>query len=273
MNKREYIISLHNDIHQNILGMIPEKFKKVCLYASVVDEKKDVTGEMFFYYFPKGIMKRKPINVYEIPELFNIDEEAYQKLEKKLYESIKKISRYHKNKQKQPWTNLTIIIEGTKYRVEFNYNELLKSEFSDYERHIIWRYEYLGISEASYNREERKILDKYFSSNEYYNSKNLVFEYNFYEKPTNTLMQFNFEGNEIEKPEEVLKEKEEKPKTIYIPPKVEKKMVTNNIETEKKKKEKNKTQIKNKNEKEKQQEVAEQEETTEKVVRNQLLNY
>lgn len=244
MNKREYIISLHNDIHQNILKMIPEKFKKVYLYASVVDEKKDVTGEMFFYYFPKGIMKRKPINVYEIPELFNIEEEQYQKLEQNLYNSIKKISKYHKNKQKQPWTNITIIIEDVKYRVEFNYNELLKSEFSDYERHLIWRYEYLGISEASYNKEERTVLHRYFESEEYYNSKRLVFEYNFYDKPTFTSMQYESEKDENAEKEIKEVKKEESKKTEH-----------------------HKTQIK------KEPEKIEQDKPAEKVVKNQILNF
>ena len=33
-------------------------------------------GEMYFYYFPKGIIKKKPVNCYEIPSLFDIDEDA-----------------------------------------------------------------------------------------------------------------------------------------------------------------------------------------------------
>lgn len=262
MNTREYIINLHKNIHQNILRMVPEKFRKICLYASIVDENKDVNGEMFFYYFPKGLIKRKPINVYEIPELFSIEDEQYSKLEKELYESIKKISKYHKSKQKEPWTNITIIIEGTKYRVEFNYDDLLKSEFTNYERHIIWRYKNLGLAMESFTKNERDIIFKYLNSSEYYNNKCLVFEYNFYEQNTTIAMQFNAEEKDENKIEKS-KEKTEKSKE-----KIEK----NKTKIEKK------TKIKQLPEKkqeyiEKNEKIEKEEKSTEKCARNQLLNF
>ena len=77
------IKEMYEDIQRRIFYMIPEKWEKMYLYASVsdlIDRRK--TGELFFYYIPKGIFKKNPVNVYEIPQKFNLDEKEYQKLEK-----------------------------------------------------------------------------------------------------------------------------------------------------------------------------------------------
>ena len=60
--------------------------------ASVIGEiGTEQTGELFFYYIPKGIIKRKPINVYEVPSKFNIEEEEYLRLVGILYDTIKEL--------------------------------------------------------------------------------------------------------------------------------------------------------------------------------------
>ena len=70
---------------------------------------------MFFYYFPKGILKKNPINVYEIPYLYNIDEEAYNVLTNKLYETIKELRNEFKKAEMELWSNLTISIANLKF--------------------------------------------------------------------------------------------------------------------------------------------------------------
>ena len=66
------------EIQKKLFYMIPEKWESIHLYASIIEEPfKKPIGEMYFYYFPKGILKKDPINVYEIPSLFNIDEQSY----------------------------------------------------------------------------------------------------------------------------------------------------------------------------------------------------
>ena len=48
--------------------MIPEKWDKIYLYASITNQINNLqTGELYFYYYPKGILKKNPVNVYEIP--------------------------------------------------------------------------------------------------------------------------------------------------------------------------------------------------------------
>jgi len=153
------IKEMYEDIQRRIFYMIPEKWDKVYLYSSVyekVDGKS--TGELFFYYIPKGIFKKNPINVYEIPQKFNLDEKEYINLVNILYKKIIELrEEFKKIEIVSTWTNITMSIEGIKFRVEYDYEDLKKSKFTSYERHIIWRYNNLNIGENQLNKEERKI--------------------------------------------------------------------------------------------------------------------
>lgn len=157
------IKEMYEDIQRCIFYMIPEKWEKMYLYASVsdlIDRRK--TGELFFYYIPKGIFKKNPVNVYEIPQKFNLDEKEYLKLVNILYEKIVDLrEEFKKLEVTSTWSNLTMKIEGIKFKVEYDYEDLTKSKFSSYERHIIWRYKNLGIREEQLSKEEHKIIERY----------------------------------------------------------------------------------------------------------------
>lgn len=157
------IKEMYEDIQRRIFYMIPEKWDRMYLYASVsdlIDGHK--TGELFFYYIPKGIFKKNPVNVYEIPQKFNLDEKEYLKLVNILYQKVVELREEFKKVEIVPtWTNLTMTIEGIQFKVEYDYEDLSKSKFSSYERHIIWRYNYLGIKEEQLNKKEREIIERY----------------------------------------------------------------------------------------------------------------
>lgn len=157
------IKEMYEDIQRRIFYMIPEKWDRMYLYASVSDLiDGHQTGELFFYYIPKGIFKKNPVNVYEIPQKFNLDEKEYLKLVNILYQKIVELREEFKKIEFVPtWTNLTMIIDGTHFKIEYDYEDLSKSKFSNYERHIIWRYNYLGIKEEQLNKKERKIIERY----------------------------------------------------------------------------------------------------------------
>ena len=157
------IKEMYEDIQRRIFYMIPEKWDKMYLYASVTDLiDGHQTGELFFYYIPKGIFKKNPVNVYQIPQKFNLDEKEYIKLVNILYKKIVELREEFKKIEIVPtWTNLTMMIQGTQFKIEYDYEDLSKSEFSSYERHIIWRYNYLGIKEEQLNKKERHILERY----------------------------------------------------------------------------------------------------------------
>lgn len=158
------IKEMYEDIQRRIFYMIPEKWEKMYLYASVSDLiDRRQTGELFFYYIPKGIFKKNPVNVYEIPQKFNLDEKEYIKLVNILYEKIVELREEFKKLEvtSSTWSNLTMTIEGIKFKVEYDYEDLTKSKFSSYERHVIWRYKNLGIKEEQLSKKEYEIIEKY----------------------------------------------------------------------------------------------------------------
>ena len=164
LENTQKIKELYEDIQRKIYYMIPEKWDKLFLYASVLERLGDVeTGELYFYYIPKGILKKNPVNVYEIPSKFNLNEKEYLKLVEKLFNKIKELREEFKKAdlKKEVWSNLTISIQNMKFKVEYNYEDLLKSRFSSFERHVIWRSNYLGIGMDRCNRQEKEALKQY----------------------------------------------------------------------------------------------------------------
>ena len=163
LNHTKKIKEIYEDIQKKLYYMIPEKWDKLFLYSSVIDmQNREKKGELYFYYIPKGILKKKPVNVYEIPNKFNLDENDYMKLVSILYSKIKQLREEFRKSETGPlWSNITMSIENTKFKVEYNYEDLEHCEFNSYERHIIWRYEYLGIGEEQVNKKDKEILRRY----------------------------------------------------------------------------------------------------------------
>ena len=163
LNHTKKIKEMYEDIQRRLYYMIPEKWEKLYLYSSVIDMPNgDKKGELYFYYIPKGILKKKPVNVYEIPNKFNLDESDYLKLVGILYTKIKKLrEEFRKSETGGLWSNITMSIENNRFKVEYNYEDLNHSDFDSYERHIIWRYEYLGIGEEQVGKKDREILKRY----------------------------------------------------------------------------------------------------------------
>lgn len=156
------IKNLHEEIQRKIFLMLPESWNSLYLYASVIDHfDKLKTGEMFFYYFPKGMLKKRPVNVYEVPNKFNIDEEQYFRLADDLYKQIKALRNAQIENKEKPWSNVTIIIEKQKYKVIYNYDNLTGENFDSVERRLIWTYRYLKEPYESFNKQEKELIRKY----------------------------------------------------------------------------------------------------------------
>mgnify|MGYP004676325699 FL=1 len=185
---------------QNLLfTLIPEKWESIYLYASVGNDEKQ-KGEMFFYYIPKSIIKKKPINVYEVPQRFNINEEQYLEIVKELYSWIKKLRQDFIDTEQELWNSLTISIANFKFRVEFDYDELPSNEKQNNDKNIIWRYKYLKI--GGEKKEERKVLEEYFSHKDI--SKKELYETGLYLKTENNNIMFDKE--ERKAPEKFIKD-------------------------------------------------------------------
>jgi len=210
------IKGIYEEIQRKLFYMIPEKWDEVYLYASVIERLGSLeTGELFFYYIPKGLLKRKTINVYEIPSKFNIDEEEYLKLVEILYANIKQLRDEFKRSNQKVWTNLTIIIRKSKFRIEYNYEDLQKSDYNNYERHIIWRYKYLKQGIEYCNREEREILLRYLNGPKRLNT-NQAYEEGIYIKDIRNIVDYETAGYESIQNVEYVSSKDKKSATNQI---------------------------------------------------------
>lgn len=188
------IKKIYAEIQKKLFYLIPEKWDKIFLYASIVDQMNNMqTGEMFFYYYPKGVIKRKPINVYEIPSKFSIEEDTYLKLVDELYKEIKLLRKMLIKLGERAWSNVTISIENFKFGVEFNYDNLTHSKYTSYQRHLIWRYEYLNVPLNSYNKEERKIIIEYLNEKHEILTNNETYYESIYQKPVRNIIEYERE--------------------------------------------------------------------------------
>lgn len=210
LNHTKRIKEIYEDIQKRLFYMIPEKWEKLYLYSSVIDKQNgEKTGELYFYYIPKGILRKKPVNVYEIPSKFNLDENDYLKLVKILYDRIKLLrEEFRKSETSTLWSNITMTIENVKFKVEYNYDDLENSTFTSYERHIIWRYEYLGIGEEQVSKKEKEILNRYITGPKLIKRKE-NYETGIYIKDIENKIAYNTDEN---KPLEKEPEEQKKPK-------------------------------------------------------------
>lgn len=153
---------LYSEIQKKIFYIIPEQWESIYLYASIIDvPNQKPVGEMFFYYLPKGIIRRKFVNGYEIPNIFNIDEEQYSKLITEVYTLIKNLRECFIKKNKKIWSNMSISIENFQFKAEFGYENLRELPYGSYERHVIWRFKYLDEDIEALSRKDRKIIESY----------------------------------------------------------------------------------------------------------------
>ena len=177
----------YEKIQNYIFTLIPEKWDEIHLYASIGER-----GELFFYYLPKGILKRRLINGYEVPQRFNINEDQYLKIVEELYKCIKSLQQDFVDTEQDLWTNLTISIANFKFRVEYWYDELPSSEEEIYKRNTIWKYNYLKI--GGENKKEQKILEEYFLNSK--PNRKEIYDAGLYVKTDNNRVGFDKEEND-----------------------------------------------------------------------------
>lgn len=187
---------IYEDIQRKLFYMIPEKWEELYLYASVIERFGNVeTGELFFYYIPKGFLRKNPINVYEIPNRFNLEESQYLSLVEILYDKIKELRRvYKKLENGHTWSNLTITIKDMKFRVDYNYEDLQNSEFDSYQRHIIWRSKYLRLGIEKVRKEEKDILNKYYETIDNSSIRTENYEEGIYIKDVKNMVDYSTEN-------------------------------------------------------------------------------
>jgi len=181
LNNTKKIKEIYEEIQRKIFYIVPGKWDELYLYASIIERLgKLETGEMYFYFMPKGILKRKFINVYEVPHKYDIDEEEYLHLVELLYDEIKSLREEFKKTGQEVWSNLTISLKNNKFRIEYNYDKLIGTKDEYYDHHIFWRYDNLQIEPHS--RKEKKAIDEYLGNRRPGKKKNELYETGIYLK-------------------------------------------------------------------------------------------
>ena len=192
------IKKIYGKIQKKLFYMIPEKWDRVYLYASVEEGMNKLeTGEMYFYYFPKGILKKDPVNVYEIPNKFNIDEAKYFKIADEFYGIIQEPRKECINVSDKAWSNVIISVENFKFKVEYGFQDLKNSKYNSYDRHIIFRYVYLNTSINTYNKKERMIIEDYIRSTYLKREKKEIYVEPIYRIEQNNVIDYQRENEEI----------------------------------------------------------------------------
>ena len=94
---------------------------------------------------------------------------------------------FRKSESGNIWSNITIIIENYKFKVEYNYEDLNDSRFNSYERHIIFRYKYLDLPYSSYTKKEKKVVEEYLQEYRYNREMTKIYTEPMYESPFQTI--------------------------------------------------------------------------------------
>ncbi len=167
---------IYKEIQNILFFMIPEDWEKIVLYASVVNE--DIPGrkgEMYFYYVPKNILERQPVNSYEIPNIFDIDEFEYLNLINNLYNKIIELKKKRRIYRNSEFTYICITIKDNIFKIEYFYNDIERSKYNSYQRHLIFRAKYLGLEPLK--KEEKQIVEEYAQNLKYLRIKKEVYSF------------------------------------------------------------------------------------------------
>lgn len=179
---------IYREIQKQLFYMIPEKWSKVYLYSSIIERQNHLeTGELYFYYIPRGVLKKNPVNVYEIPTKFSINEKEYLKLVDKLYGETKRLQRVSTELGEEKWDSVVISMADFKFNVEYYYDDWNTYKFSSYEKHLIFRYVYLNYPISSFNKNEKEVIRKYLNITNYHRPRTKIYSEAMYEMPFETI--------------------------------------------------------------------------------------
>lgn len=123
-------------VANTVVKIVPEAWEKVLLYA----EYREGYKKVFFYYYPETGLK--PVYSLDITELFNMDEDEFDRLENELYSCFTRLWEEFREQEQGQWTNLTFILEITgQMKINYGYEDI--SELSPVEKQDKWEAEYL----------------------------------------------------------------------------------------------------------------------------------
>lgn len=190
LNNTKKIKEIYYNIQEKIFYAIPGKWDELYLYASIIDRLGSIqTGEMYFYFMPKGLLKRRFINVYEIPIKYNIEEEEYMKIVDILYNEIKLLREEFIKEGQKVWSNITISIKNNRFKIEYNYDNLLGGQEEYYDHHIFWRNKYLHLE--PHGKKEKNAIEQYWVNRRPSRKKDEEYDMGLYRKKYDNIITYD----------------------------------------------------------------------------------
>ncbi|KIV73267.1 hypothetical protein SZ39_2154 [Bacillus mycoides] len=148
---------IYQEIGTRVDEIIPGDWEKIYLYAEVLNDSTEV-----FFYFSIPT-KEEFIYSNDIPKVYNVDRKIYKELLFELFDKFEELREEFRKNEQELWTNLTLTIDNSgKFKIEYNYEDILSSEIGSMDRQIIWMYKNLGILPD--NEVDKKFLDNYLKN-------------------------------------------------------------------------------------------------------------
>lgn len=155
----EQIELIYQKIATKVVGIIPVNWNRVYLYSEVLDD----STEVYFYFNPKDTDDL--IYSHNIPDVYHVDEGIYEKLLYEIFDLFRELQNEFKKNGQELWTNLTLILERTgKFKINYDYEDILNSVFTPSQRNTIWEYKFLGRYPS--NERKRKLVDEYIKEHQ-----------------------------------------------------------------------------------------------------------
>ncbi|MGG3574198.1 immunity protein YezG family protein [Bacillus gobiensis] len=131
---------LYEQIAQHVNDMIPIEWSEFYFNGEV----KDKEGGVFFFFTPVD-SKDEPVYSHDIPDLYQINEKAYDEELHKLFELTVKLQQVFIENDQEPWFSVTLLVNDTgKLNVHFDYTNWHDSEFGPTARIEYFEYKYLS---------------------------------------------------------------------------------------------------------------------------------
>jgi uncharacterized protein (TIGR01741 family) len=145
---------LYQLIGNKLIGIIPDEWSKICLYAEILPSSRIV------YFYFESTSKKELIYSHSIPKVYGVDEGIYDRLCGELQEYFVELNEGFRSTHDQPWTNLTMFLDQSgKFNIDYNYDEVV---YNPSQQRTIWKYEVLGLLPTDDFHQE--YLDEYLNN-------------------------------------------------------------------------------------------------------------
>ena len=147
-------------IAQQMSDTIPDEWKEFYFHADIND---DFSGGIYFFFNTKE--STDYIYSEDIPEIYNVNEDEYDKNWDTLYDLSVSLKQLFIENEQDPWQAMTIIVdEKMSLKMDYDYADWLSSPYTPTPLRNYFKYKYLGkVPEDKKQEELFKEMEEYQS--------------------------------------------------------------------------------------------------------------